>query len=106
MTSREIATKYHNNPSTVRNWAAANGVAFNGEGSRKTFIWTEADVERFLSREKAGRPSKDSIREKPAKAKSTAEDQVKKITHDLEVRVGKGYRVAYAGKLEWKIHPV
>jgi hypothetical protein len=106
MTSREIATKYKNNPSTVRNWAAANGVAYNGEGSRKTFIWTEADVERFLSREKAGRPCKDSVREKPVKAKSTAEDQVKKTTHDIEVRLGKNYRVDYAGKLKWTISPV
>jgi hypothetical protein len=106
MTSKEIAAKYQCAQPTAQKWAAANGVAFIGDGTRKTFIWTEPEVERFLKREKRGRPCKDSVREKPAKAKNTAEDQVKKITHDLEVRVGKGYRVTYAGKLEWKIHPV
>jgi hypothetical protein len=106
MTCGEIVNKYKCSQSAVQKWAAANGVACTGDGKRKTFIWTELEVERFLQREKRGRPCKDSVREKQEKAKSTAEDQVKKITHDLEVRVGKSYRVTYAGKLEWKIHPV
>jgi hypothetical protein len=106
MTSGEIAAKYKSALPTLRKWAAANGVAYNGEGTRKTFIWTDADVERFLKREKPGRPVKDSIREKQVVVKSHEQDQVKKITHDIEARVGKGYRVAYAGKLKWTISPV
>jgi hypothetical protein len=105
MTSKEIAVKYKCAQPTVQKWAAANGVAFIGEGTRKTFIWTEPEVERFLQRDKPGRPSKDSVREKPAKAKSTAEDKIKKTAHDIEVRLGKGYRVDYAGKLKWIISP-
>jgi len=55
MTCEEIAAKYQCNPSTVRNWAAANGIAYIGEGTRKTYTWTEADIERFEKREKPGR---------------------------------------------------
>lgn len=41
---------------TARQWAAANGVAYTGEGRRKTYLWTEADIERFKARDtKRGR---------------------------------------------------
>jgi hypothetical protein len=36
-------------------WAAANGVAYIGEGRRKTYNFTEADIERFRHRSKPGR---------------------------------------------------
>lgn len=40
---------------TVRKWAQKNGVSYIGEGKRKTYIFTELDIERFRNREKPGR---------------------------------------------------
>ncbi len=50
MTCQEVAARFSCNPSTVRNWAAANGVAYSGEGTRKTYFWTEEDCLRFAAR--------------------------------------------------------
>lgn len=39
----------------ARKWAAANGVAFTGEGYRKDYHFTEAGIERFRERPRPGR---------------------------------------------------
>jgi len=36
-------------------WVAANGVAYIGSGRRKTYNFTEADIERFRQCPKPGR---------------------------------------------------
>jgi len=40
---------------TVRKWAAANGVSFVGDGNRKDYKLTQADIERFKQRPRPGR---------------------------------------------------
>jgi hypothetical protein len=42
-------------PRTARQWAADNGVSFTGEGRRKDYHFTKADIERFKARPKPGR---------------------------------------------------
>lgn len=54
LTSQEVAVRYGAAHITVRKWAAANGVAFIGEGARKTYQWTEDDCKRFEARKKPG----------------------------------------------------
>jgi hypothetical protein len=106
MTCGEIAVRFQCNQSTARNWAAANGVAYTGEGKRKIFVWSEADVERFRKRERPGRRSKDFIKDRQTPAiKNTEKDYVEKTTFYIEARIGKGFRVDYAGKLKWTISP-
>ena len=55
MTSQEVAARCGVANITVIKWAAANSVAYVGEGKRKTYTWTDADVKRFKDREKPGR---------------------------------------------------
>jgi hypothetical protein len=40
---------------TLVKWASKNNVSYIGEGRRKTYQWTDADIERFRDREKPGR---------------------------------------------------
>jgi len=40
---------------TVRKWAEQNGVYFTGEGRRKDYHFSEADIEAFKVRPKPGR---------------------------------------------------
>jgi hypothetical protein len=54
MTCKEIEERFSVKSSTARNWAAANGVAFIGEGKRKTYQWTEDDCLRFAARPPKG----------------------------------------------------
>jgi hypothetical protein len=62
MTCKEIEIRFNVKGSTARNWAAANGVAYTGEGRRKTYQWTEEDCLRFSARPgkgwKKGKPRK------------------------------------------------
>jgi hypothetical protein len=58
MTSGEAAAQTGAALRTVNKWAAANGVAYTGEGRRKTYIWSEQDLERFAKRRTKGRPKK------------------------------------------------
>ena len=40
----------------IQKWAGSNGVQYIGAGKGKTYLWTEADVERFKARDtKRGR---------------------------------------------------
>jgi len=62
MTTQDVVDRLNNSKQVrkvklriVQRWAAGNGVAYTGEGRRKDFIFTEADYERFLNREKPGR---------------------------------------------------
>ena len=54
MKSKEVAARYGVVEITVRKWAADNGVAFEGEGRRKTYQWTEGDCKRFEDRKSPG----------------------------------------------------
>ena len=40
----------------VRRWASENGVSYTGEGNRKDYNFSEEDFERFLNRQRPGRP--------------------------------------------------
>jgi hypothetical protein len=55
MTTDEVARLSECALVTVQKWAAANGVAYTGRGGRKTYNFTEADIERFRQRPKPGR---------------------------------------------------
>jgi uncharacterized protein YjcR len=54
MNSEDIAKQHGVNPSTVRNWAAKNGVGRKQVGSILAFDWTEEDIARFLERPRPG----------------------------------------------------
>ena len=57
MTTNEVAEIAKCQAITARIWAEKNGVQFVGEGRRKTYIWSESDLERFKDRNtKRGRP--------------------------------------------------
>ncbi|GAB6392181.1 MAG: helix-turn-helix domain-containing protein [Treponematales bacterium] len=55
MTADEAAQMCNCTADTARTWAASNGAAYTGEGRRKTYNFTEADIERFRQRPKPGR---------------------------------------------------
>ena len=56
MTSSDVSAQCGCSAVLASRWAAANGVAYTGEGRRKTYLWTEADIERFKARDtKRGR---------------------------------------------------
>jgi hypothetical protein len=40
---------------TVRQWARENALYSVGDGTRKTYYWTRADLERFLQRPRPGK---------------------------------------------------
>ena len=63
ITTETVAEMEKCDPSTVRKWAAANGVRFIGQGFHKNYLWTEADIVRFREREKPGRrwPEKEEL---------------------------------------------
>jgi hypothetical protein len=50
LTTREASVLSGVANNTAQRWAAANDVAYTGEGRRKTYLWTEADIERFKAR--------------------------------------------------------
>jgi len=54
MTCKEVAARFGTAEITVRKWAAGNGVAYVGEGVRKTYQWSEDDCKRFSERESPG----------------------------------------------------
>jgi cytochrome c2 len=62
MTTQEAAAALGVAHITARKWAAANGVNYTGVDKRKTYVWTEKDMERFKARPspgwKKGRPRK------------------------------------------------
>lgn len=60
MTTNEIAEKAGCASITVRKWAAENNVKFIGKGRRKTYIFSDADYERFLKRAKPGKRAKNN----------------------------------------------
>jgi DNA-binding transcriptional MerR regulator len=51
MSTRQVARKCNCALVTIRMWAKDNGVGFVGDNRRKSYLWTESDVERFLQRE-------------------------------------------------------
>jgi hypothetical protein len=54
MTCQQVAARFKAAGATVRKWAADNGVAYIGEGKRKTYQWTEEDCQRFAERKRPG----------------------------------------------------
>jgi hypothetical protein len=58
-TSQDIAGRFGCSRIAVQKWAQFNGVSFIGEGRRKTYQFTAADIGRFTARPHAGRPKKD-----------------------------------------------
>ena len=55
-TAKEIAEISGMSPEIIRRWARKN-VASIGDANRKTFLWTENDLQQFLTRNKQrGRP--------------------------------------------------
>ena len=67
MTCQEVASRYGVANITVVKWASANGVAYTGEGRRKTYQLTEEDCQRFVERPgkgwKKGRARKNLLTE-------------------------------------------
>jgi hypothetical protein len=56
-TTEEAATQAGTARVTAQKWATQNDVFFIGEGKRKTFKWTDADIARFNQRNtNRGRP--------------------------------------------------
>jgi DNA-binding transcriptional MerR regulator len=61
MKPSEVAKKYGHGIK-VRNvqlWAANNGVSYTGEGMRKNYDFTDADIARFLNRKTTPGPKKE-----------------------------------------------
>jgi len=58
MKPSDVAKKYKLKVRNVQRWAANNGVGFTGEGRRKNYDFTAADIERFLKRKTAPGPDK------------------------------------------------
>jgi hypothetical protein len=56
MTSGDIAQKTGASLRTANKWAAEYGVEYTGEGRRKTYVWTEDDLNQFIARPPKGRP--------------------------------------------------
>jgi hypothetical protein len=56
--SQDLAEQFGCSLIAVQKWAQSNGVSFIGEGRRKTYQFTEADIVRFAARPHAGRPKK------------------------------------------------
>ncbi|MEL5720889.1 MAG: helix-turn-helix domain-containing protein [Treponemataceae bacterium] len=57
LTSKDVAKICNCEAQTVSRWAARNDVNYVGENRRKIYLFTEADLERFKSRNtKRGRP--------------------------------------------------
>jgi hypothetical protein len=55
VTANDVANRFQCNPSTVRNWAAKNGVKRTlAAGGIMAFDFTEDDCERFAARKKPG----------------------------------------------------
>ena len=59
MKPREVAKKYKLKVRNVQLWAANNGVGYTGEGRRKDYNFTEADIKRFLNRKTTPGPEKE-----------------------------------------------
>ena len=58
MKPSEVAKKYKMKVRNVQLWAANNGVKFTGEGRRKNYDFTDADIQRFLKRKTTPGPDK------------------------------------------------
>ena len=54
-TTQEVSERTGATHRTAQRWASENGVAYIGEGMRKTYQWSASDIERFLQRPKPGR---------------------------------------------------
>jgi DNA-binding transcriptional MerR regulator len=54
-TSSEVAEICNSKQQTVLKWSQNNNVNFIGEGRRKTYLFTESDIDRFKERPKPGR---------------------------------------------------
>jgi hypothetical protein len=58
LTSGQVSSQTGAALRTVNKWAAAHGVAYTGEGRRKTYLWSENDITHFTERPEKGRPKK------------------------------------------------
>ncbi|PIE98614.1 MAG: hypothetical protein CR988_02305 [Treponema sp.] len=52
LTTKEVAEKSETAEITARQWALNNNVESVGSGRGKIYLWTEADLERFKTRNK------------------------------------------------------
>ena len=52
-TTKQAAEMDGSSPITARKWALANVPNFLEEGQKRTYIWTEEDIERYKARNKA-----------------------------------------------------
>ena len=50
LTTKDISERCGCETQTVSRWASENDVSYVGENKRKTYIFTEADYQRFLQR--------------------------------------------------------
>lgn len=64
LTTKDIAERCGCETQTVSRWASENDVSYVGENKRKTYIFTEADYERFLQRPKPGKRAKKAVDKK------------------------------------------
>jgi uncharacterized protein YjcR len=53
--TKEVANQCGCTPRTVQKWAAANKVSYTGEGRRKDYHFTKAEIELFTQRPRPGR---------------------------------------------------
>jgi hypothetical protein len=57
--TKEVAALACIDERTARVWAARSNVAYIGEGRRKSYQWTRADIDRFNDRRCPGRPRRE-----------------------------------------------
>lgn len=59
LSTKDVSVLADTSISTAAKWARANGVAVTNGGNRgSTYLWTEADLERFKGRNKQrGKPA-------------------------------------------------
>jgi DNA-binding transcriptional MerR regulator len=51
MKPKDVADRLNMKVRRIQKWAAENGVKYTGEGRRKNYDFTEADIARFLKRD-------------------------------------------------------
>ncbi len=55
LTTKDVAQIAECEIQTVSRWAAKNDISYVGESSRKIYIFTKQDVQKFLNRPRPGK---------------------------------------------------
>lgn len=79
MKTKDVANITGYSISAVRKYAVILGIAYTGEGDRKTYKWEESDVERFRSAIIAADGSRDRRGETKKKLKKLEKLEAEKL---------------------------